>query len=320
MSKELTSAVPLTDEPIEDLDPGATTDTPADNASAEAAAPADADADAEALRAMLADEDAGDAAPQGSIPKPRFDEVNERRKAAEQEAAHWREVATNLSQTRGAGADTAATTATAESPRDFDAELKTLFDRYENGDLEEAEFRKEERKLIREQVKAETLKELAPTVQELQAERQRVAQERLTAEMNAEAAKAYAKYPFLNHASDDKNDEAIAAVMKERDELINSGVSPVKALRLAVASVAPEYVEGAKPTTDDTRVADELAQRRRAEARKAAGEAANAQPPTLATVGNGTAAQGAQRLSASVKDHEKWAKVPEAQREKAFTA
>jgi len=350
MAAELTSKIPLDDIDLDDAgaqgaaDPQAAS---ADDAAGDAAAASDAggDGDADDQGGASADDDAGAAADAAGgdaagadpddddgeeahgnsgemITKNRFDRVNERRKAAEAEAAQLREILTNLSATHASDGRTDTTTATETAPeaRDFDKEFSALQDKYDQGEIEEAEFRKEERKLIREQAKADALKEIEPTLKELQQERQNARIEKIKAELSTEAAKAYERYPFLNVESEDANKDAINAVMAERDSLIQAGIAPAKALRMAVNEVAPQYGEAVTPAAAKTgKPADEVAARRAA-ARKAAGAAENAQPPQLGGTGNGARTQAAPKLSASVKDHEKWASIPEAERERSLSA
>lgn len=325
MPKELTAAVPLDDElPLETADDAAGAadagaaggdDAPGgDGASPEGAQPAVADpeVDPEALAALVAEDEA--AAKRG-IPPERFNEVNERAKRAEAEAAELRQALLNMSAREKPAA---APAPEPPKPRDFEAEFEALQKRYDDGDLDEAQMRREERKLIREEAEANALKKLAPLATDLQAERERIAMERLQAELNAESQKAFAKYPFLDHTAAGHNPEAIAAVLKERDELINTGVAPAKALRLAVAAVAPGYAEATPAPAGQT--PDQIAAARRAKAREAAATADAAQPPPVGGLGNGARTTGAQRLTASVKDHDKWEKTPEDQRDKAFVA
>lgn len=329
MNKTLTDAVPLDDdEPVattKDAAADAGTDDHGNdqtNAVAEAgeAANADADQDAEALRAIAseADDDADDAdddddaaANTGArIPKSRFDEVNEARKQAQAETQQLRQLLTHLVGQQ----DAATTTKEAPKPRDFDAEYDALMAQYDAGEIDEAKFRRAERRLSVEQAKVEMASQFEPKLRELENQRELEQQQRVQVEWTQAVADAIKTYPFLNHEGRDANREAIAAVRAECEELMQAGIPAARALRLAVRDVAPEYGTAAPPSTD------KMAAERKAAARKAAAEAEIRQPSTLGGVGNGVRTQGKQRLTASVSDHDKWEDVPEGQREQVFTA
>lgn len=330
MGKQLTDAVPLDDDT--ELEDGAgvgagdgTGDAPgaqdtsasgAGEAGAQGAAAAD-DQDAAALAAVAADAEGEDDEGAGAnrsaprIPKDRFDEVNERRKAAESEAAQLRQMLGQVLNQQTAAPTTADP---ASKPRDFEAEFVALQERYDSGDLDDAGLRREERKLGVEQAKAEVAAVYEPKLQALQRERDAEQQQRVQEEWAHEVADAIKAYPFLNHEASEANREAINAVRAECEELVRAGIAAPKALRLAVRDVAPQYGTAAKPSVEDAAAARKVA------ARTALAAAENAQPSSMGGVGNGVSTQGKQRLTASVKDFDKWEKVPEPQREQAFTA
>jgi hypothetical protein len=308
VTDELTNAVPKDDAaPIPDVIKDAAVDDAAEADDAAADAAGTDELDAAALAAVAEDDEAG----RRGIPKARFNEVIEDRNALREQNERLLALV-EASQKQPAAA---AVAQEVEKPRDFEAEFSALQAKFDAGEIEDAEFRTAERKLIREEAKYDAKKEVLPLVEQLTSERNIIASERLARDLNQEAAKAYEKYPFLDHTSEGKNEAAIKAVLAERDELIATGVAPTKALRLAVAAIAPDFA-----TPKDPKTADELAAARRAKARIDAGAAETRQPPPLAGAGNGSRTPGVQRLTASVKDNEKWGKVPEAERDKAFTA
>lgn len=357
MPRELSERVPTLEEEIADTDAGAAGDTAATDAAAEgagdgaeSAAGADAGAAEVGTDADAADAGGGDAADttaaagaesgaattgeagedgkgQSSfVPVSRFNEINERRKAAEDEARQLREVLGNLTSPQARAADTtAAATTPAEQARDFDKELDALQTRYDDGELNDAEFKREERKLLREQTRAEVLQEISPVINDVTAERDRLRSERVQAELDQESAKAIERFPFLDSKAENANKEAITAVLAERDALIRAGIAVGKALRMAVNEVAPKFgaaaASAAAATKDgDGKTPDEVAARRRAGAAAAAAKVEGTQPPQVAGVGNGPRTVSSTPLSASVKDHDKWEKIPEAERVKALGA
>jgi len=236
---------------------------------------------------------------QGMVPQWRVNEIVAERKAAEEEARKLREQL--------------AVKAEPEKPavkvRDFDAELKALKDQYKAGDLDMDEYLEKREEVTDARAEAKVEARVKPVAEKLEQEHSRILTERLASELAKEATKWFGKYPFLdvdNKAT--KNDEAIGKVIAERDELIRAGIAPVKALRLAVQSIAPDYVtEEAEPVTP----ADEVAQRRAQAARKAALDANNRQPPNIAKSGAGTKDTGGKtRLNArSVEDAERYERM-----------
>src|SRR4051812_22557619 len=129
MARELTSAVPLDDEPVEneaveaaEKQDGAEDGTEGEAADegVEAKTEASGDLSAEDLEALVDDDK-----PRG-IPKSRFDEVNnERRAFAEQNALLARALAER--EQKAAPAQTEAA-----KPRDFESERSALKEKYEN--------------------------------------------------------------------------------------------------------------------------------------------------------------------------------------------
>lgn len=283
----------------------------------------DTSADAESGAAVAADVGDDGKGQSSFVPVGRFNEVNERRKNVEEENRQLREMLGNLTVAQARGAQPATTEQqTAAKSRDFDKELESLQERYEAGELDDAAFKREERKLIREQTRAEVMQEISPVIQDVQQERERLRVERMQDELNKESAKAIERYPFLDSQSDATNKEAIAAVLAERDALIKAGIPAGKALRMAVNEVAPQYGEAVAPASNSgaTKSPDEVAAQRRANAQRTAAKVESTQPPPVAGAGNGPRTISKQSLGASVKDHEKWQSIPEAERAKALGA
>jgi hypothetical protein len=85
-------------------------------------------------------------------------------------------------------------------------------------------------------------------------------------------------------------------VLAQRDELIAAKLDPVKALRLAVAAVAPEYATAVVAKTDD------VANARRIAAQKKAAAASTQQPAALRGTSD-RVVDTSEHISGSVKDH-----------------
>jgi hypothetical protein len=253
----------------------------------------------------LADEEEPDAATHRGIPKSRFDEVNNERKALAEQNTKLME-AVLAAQPKPAQEQ-------AQAERNFDTERNDVQARYEAGKLDDNEYRAEMRKIDKAEVQAEVRAEFQPVIKTLAEERQQIQLEKLGQRLQVEAEKVYTKYEFLNPVSDANNPEAIAAVITERDDLIKAGIDPVKALKLAVASVAPEYAPVAKPQSAD----DDLATARRQKAAEKAAAASVAQPATLR--GTSTrSADASSTITGSVRDADRLERMSEADRERVF--
>lgn len=315
MQAELTSAVPVDDTPLPSHDDPAAgdahADPQADSASAEAAGgAADAAAAADGDVAAL-EEIAGDT-PVGFIPEGRFKELVAQKNDLTRQNAQLLGL---LGQSMGGnGAGAAAAAAQEVTPRDFESEFDALADAYDAGKIDDRAYRKQERELIRAQAKAESEAAYGKQIAALQAEHDAALRGAAEQAWTAEVAKTVKAYPFLNHQAPQANTEAIQKVRAEAEELVSRGIDPARALRLAVAEIAPQYGTA-------VRGADEVTAARAAKARRAAGEAEAAQPPALGGSGNGGRNTSGKRvLTASVRDHDQWAKTPESERGNAFIA
>jgi hypothetical protein len=189
MARELTSAVPLDDEPIEneavetaDKEDSAEDGTEGEATEAVEAKPeASGDLSAEDLEALVDDEK-----PRG-IPKSRFDEVNnERRAFAEQNALLARALAEREQKAAPAPTETA-------KPRDFESERTTLKEKYENRRSWTwlPNILAEVRKVDRAEDRAELDQKLQPVVKSLEQEREQIQNDRTTLRLQAEAEKVF---------------------------------------------------------------------------------------------------------------------------------
>lgn len=99
------------------------------------------------------------------IPKPRFDEVAERARQAEQHAAYWRGVAEARQQPGQPGqpAQQQQPQATPEQRiAEFDKQIDALSTKFDNGEITMAELRRQERELQRQQEAVRTASQQAP--------------------------------------------------------------------------------------------------------------------------------------------------------------
>ena len=200
-----------------DDDTGDTDDEGADaeNADAEDADDADADDDSE-------DEDAADQKPaQKGIPKHRFDEVNERRKAAEQELAAIK-------------AQSKAGEEAAEDQFDFDAAEKEYIEFTLDGDTDGA---LDKRKEIRA---AEHAAWAAETKQETKSE---ISQEEAEQELNQMAGEAQTMFDEFNPDHEKYDQVMVDKVMVFYKGYATSGTaeSPADAFVMALADAAEIY-------------------------------------------------------------------------------
>lgn len=227
----------------------------------------DADTDAQASDGAAATgEKVKDAAAPDMIPKPRFDEVNNRLKDLEK----WR------------------TTVTAAAPlpnRDFEAEALALEKKYDDGDIDISEFMREQRKLGVEQAKHEAL----VTVHQAQvASAMQAAQASWDTQINAWKSQ---------HADFLANPLRAGAVSQLIDTLgADPNISDADLIRM-VEDAAFEAFNWKQAGNTDEPAAKEVPQGKdlhagRRAANAAASAAASSTPPNLAAGGVGTGNRG----------------------------
>ncbi|MGE4338844.1 MAG: hypothetical protein AB7E55_23125 [Pigmentiphaga sp.] len=240
------------------------------------------------------------AKPGSMIPKSRFDEVNNAKKAAELnnaallaeiEALRKGEVKPEAAPAKEAVAEAAPEVATLE-----DQYTDALMD----GDRDKArELRMQINAIIRDSA-----------VQEIE---HRTSQATESNNIAAAASAVIAQYPEFNDAGENANAEAIGELVEMRDFFISAkGMSPAEAITKAAEKVARMYNLGAKAETeeeaDETKPVDD----RTVVAIKRGAKVAASQPSTAA-VGVGTR-QDAAKVNIQTMSEEQFEALPEAEK------
>ncbi len=216
------------------------------------------------------------------IPKQRFDEVNEKRKAAEQENKELREMlARQIS--NGATVDF-----------DFDEAYAKHAELIIEGETKEAaKLMGEIMQANRQQAKLEA--ELEVKVDTVEANTAKIAIE------------AFEAYPFLDPDSKEFNQEAYDKVNRFQDVYFKSGVRYDVALQQALADVAPMY--SAAKSTDTTKPSGKMDALRRNAA------AAKQQPPNISGVGTGDRGKEA-RVNVAEMSESEFDALPESEKKR----
>ncbi len=237
------------------------------------------------------------AKPNGMIPKARFDEVNNAKKAAElREAALLAEIEALR---RGEVKPEAAKEATAEAVPEVSALEDAYTDALMDGDRDKArELRMQINAIIRDSA-----------VQEVEHRTNQVQQSQSIA---AAAAAVIEQYPEFNDAGEHANAEAIGELVEMRDFFIAAkGMSPAEAITKAAEKVARMYNLGAEPeVVDETKQVDD----RTVVAIKRGAKVAASQPSTGA-VGVGTR-QDAAKVNIQTMSEEQFEALPEAEKKR----
>lgn len=249
----------------------------------------------------------------GSVPIKRLNEVIADREAARRDAEVARSLAEQLLAERQ---QRAKPEPVADTARNFDADLKALRQKYKDGEIEMDDYLDAREALTIERAEAAAEAKFRPVAEQLQQETNRIRADKASSELEAAAKPIYAKFPFLDISSSEKNMEAIGRVLAVRDELIRAGVGAVRALKLAAAEVGPEYAHLVSDEVDEDKPDPEKIRLQRANAaRRAAAEASAATPPPTGKAGAGTKQNpGKITLTRSVEDAERWEKMTPEQR------
>lgn len=193
------------------------------------------DADLDALAEI-----AGEEAPSKSrsVPHARFNEVNEKYRAAEARASAAERRLAELEGERGYQEP--------EKSFDFDDAEKRYTELLLDGETEQASTLRSE---IRQHEIALAEQRAADAARKVNEEAARQSQEQAELQsMQAVMAGALEKYPFLNHEGEEADEVAITAVVAMRDAYIGQGLTPSKALAQAVEKVAPRFAPASVAT------------------------------------------------------------------------
>ena len=210
--------------------------------------------------------------PDATIPRARFNEVNEENKALKAQLESLKTTQRPATE----ATEPAAQQQAVEDPREKIREMRRQQKDLElEGDLEAATEL------------GDKIDDLMLQVATVRAEtniKQSASQETLQTSLETVATAAYEKYPFLNIDSPDVDIDAVGAVRARTTELITSGISAVEALQTAVEEKGPKFARllgTPTPAAVDTSKADEVRQSRDVQARTTAASASVAQPPIL---------------------------------------
>lgn len=279
--------------PSDDLDPDALNAVAAGAVEDDTAAKEAAAADTGAAAKASADESAHS----DSVPHARFNEVNLRRKAAEQEAERLR--AENEALKAGKAAATKADEkeqdksgkAAAAPEIDVDAKEQAYLDAIMDGNTDAAkQLRREINQHLMTQASSEALKSARAEIKERQqAEELANAGKLLATTANA----VVSDYPFLD---DPAHSEVLDMIEARRDALIAKGTPVHEALRQAADFIAPRFApEGFTPAKSSEKPAPKTDLRQAAAVARGA-QASIAQPPVPAA-GMGNRATGSDAKS-----------------------
>lgn len=312
---------PGTPEDRGDFLPGDNLDPEAPNAVASAAdedqdqgQPAQAAAAAKAQQDQEAEEaEEAAKANSGTVPHARFNEVNERRKAAEQESERLRAEleAMRAAQVAPQKAAQAQVDKEQDAPEfDVNAQEKAYLSALMDGNEEEAQK-------IRTGINQHLLEQAtAKAVERVRAEseaRERASAEQQAAKLLQETATAVvADYAFLD---DPAHAEVLDMIEARRDALIAKGIPAHQALREAADFIAPRFApEGFTPAKSGDS-AQKKTDSRSAAAVERGAKASMAQPPVPAA-GMGNRATGAEPLNLATMSDEQFERLTEAEKKR----
>lgn len=265
------------------------------------------DPDALALAAVEGGDDDGEEGkpankPQ-TIPYDRFAEVNEKRKAAEDQAQREREERIRLEERlrayEGAGKATEQPPPKTEA-FDMKAKIKERNAAILEGDddrVAEIEAEIEQHRIAEAEARA------VARIEE---------NNRLTALQQA-AAEVVEAYPFLDSTAADADKEAISEVKEWRDFYIAQGKAPHTALRKAVDRLKPVLDAKLGQHAAPQKTAADIASEKRAASAVRNAKAATSQPPAPGGQSNGITPT---TVDASKMTGDDWMKLPEKERER----
>lgn len=263
------------------------------------------DGAATAAAADPADDSHGDGARRGhGIPKPRFDEVNERKKALEAENEQLRRRLEEAEKGKAAHTPAAAATpaaAPAAGPAKFDADAKE--DEYVAA-LMEGDTGKAAK--IRREINAHLVAQASEHAEA------KVTSREAAKLLGEEVAATMKAHPWLETP---EGADALDLIVAARDHAITKGVPAHQALREAVAKIAPKFAPAAgDPPAGDLQDGAAATDTRTANALKRGAADSQAQPPVV-QAGLGNRATAA-RVNVAELDDEQFANLSEAEKKR----
>lgn len=239
------------------------------------------------------------------VPITRFNEVNERMKEL---AAQNQQLIEALTRGQTPQAPKQPEQNPQQTEQQHQADLKTLRQQYQdallNGRDEQAlEIQEKIDEVIENRATERAMERLNKTLQEQAQQAEQKTFQQVVAEMEQ-------TYPALDANSDQANEDAILYVVAKRDALIRAGQPIAEALRGAVEQAARVF--GLDGNTKPSHNADETTQNRRQQALQRNAQAANAQPPQLAGLGNRATAP--QRADVSKMTDAEFEALPESEK------
>lgn len=247
----------------------------------------------------------------GWVPQGRFNEVNEKARRAETAAEALQQALLHINAAK-------APVVEATAVRDFAAELKDLKLKYKEGDMVLDDYLDARDAIVMDRTESKTMERIAPTVRNLETQANQMHQEKVNDAYGKAFAKVVDQYPFLDVNSDDRNNEALNEIVAYRNKLVSLGLDSIEALETAVSKLAPKYV-----TEDEVAYNPDvgnIATQRKVAAQRALADIGKRVPANVGKAGTSNRSNnGKVVLNRSVADHEKWLKIPEAEREKVVT-
>jgi hypothetical protein len=275
-----------------------TDDTPAEQQPKAAEKPAE-DADEAAA------EDDGRKNGSRMVPITRFNEVNERMKEL---AAQNQQLIEALTRGQTPQQTQAAPAEPQKTEQQHQADIKTLRQQYQdallNGRDEEAlNIQEKIDDAIEAKATERAMERLNQTLREQAQKAEQQSFQQVVSEMER-------NYPALDANSDEANEDAILYVVAKRDALIRAGQPLAEALRNAVGQAAKVFGLGGDEQPSHN--ANQTAQNRKEQALQRNAQAANAQPPQVAGLGNRATAP--QRMDVSKMSEAEFEALPESEK------
>lgn len=216
--------------------------------------------------AASTDPDPGDSHKPQTIPKVRFDEVNNKKNELAEQLAEAQRVIDSLRQSTQTAAPSATTSTTSTPAFDADAKEQEYIDALLDGNSDLA-------KSIRRDINNHLMEQAAERVEINTQQRQ------AAATLQSVSTQAVADFPYLDT---DEGAEALELILASRDAKVARGMNIAQALREAVATIAPKFAPDPNTTPPRESTTESARTDTRTTAAIARGAAdSNLQPPSL---------------------------------------